>query len=99
MKINFDSAITNLDGFSPARDDKGAAITLQAVALTALMAMLPEDQNMQGDEKASRFRLALRIHAGGEQDMAPEDATTLKRLIGRCYGPLVVGRAYELLNG
>jgi len=32
-------------------------------------------------------------------DMSPEDAATLKALIGAMYPPLIVGRTFEILNG
>lgn len=109
MKINFDSTITDLDGkpveVLPAVIRDGAVVTpaeiltLKGVALNALMAALPEEQHLAGDEKVSRFALAMRVNKGGEQDITPEEAGKIKMLVGKCYAPLVVGRAYELLNG
>lgn len=93
MKIDFSKPITDLDG-KPVED-----LTLRVVALNALMAMLPDEQNLPGDQKVARFALAMRVNAGGEVDVSPEDIALMKTLIGKTYGALAVGRAYEILNG
>lgn len=93
MKIDFSKPIADLDG-KPVED-----LTLRVVALNALMAMLPDEQRLPGDKKVERFALAMRVNAGGEVDVSAEDAALMKDLIGKVYGALVVGRAYEMLNG
>lgn len=109
MKINFDSTINDLDGkpveTTAAVMKDGVQIkpaeylTLKTVALNSLMAVLPDEQHLSGEEKAVRFALAMRVNVGGEQDLTPEEVSKLKGLIGKCYGALAVGRAYEILNG
>jgi hypothetical protein len=77
----------------------GKPVSLKRVAVEALQANLPDEQNMGGEEKLARFQIAKKVAAGGEQDLTPEEVSKIKLLVGRCYGPVVVGRAYEILNG
>ena len=73
-------------------------LTLQLATVNALMASDPND-NPSGEEKAKRFTLGMKIHSASEPvDVSAEDVALIKKLIGKVYTPLVVGRAYELLE-
>jgi hypothetical protein len=98
LKINFDATINDFDG-KPVKVSETEALSLKTVALNSLMAQFPDEQHLGGEEKARRFALAMRLHGGGEIDIQPEEAAQIKVLIGKAYGALTVGRAYELLNG
>lgn len=102
MKIDFSAVLKNLDGSpllrqSQVADAQPAPMTLAHAACDALI--LPDQQQQSGDEKAAQFTLAMKIVKGGEVEITPEDAALIKKRIGAAFGPLVVGRAYELLNG
>lgn len=92
MKINFDAVLLDLDE-KPI--DGGTLKTIALQVLTATFA----DENLTGEQKVNRYRLALQINKGGEQEITLEDAVLLKMLIGKGYPPLIVGRSYELING
>lgn len=96
MKLNLAATITDLDN-QPLMDG-GKPITMRKICVDALMTP-QQDDNPSGEEKLARYVLAGKLHAGGEVDVTPEDAAKLKTLIGKMYTALVVGRAYELLNG
>lgn len=100
MKIDFSKQITDFDGKAvPTDGDADAgALTLKTVALNALLTLIP-GENVEGEEKAKRYALALRIHGATEPlDLTAEEVAKIKQLAGRIYFPLVVGRSYELLN-
>lgn len=102
MKINFSAVLRNLDGEplmrqSQMADAQAQPMTLANAACDALI--IPDSQQQSGDEKAAQFALAMKIVKGGEVEITPEQATLIKKRIGAAFGPLVVGRAYELLNG
>jgi hypothetical protein len=76
----------------------GDEATLGMVATRALLASLPDEQSLSGEDKFKRFTLAMRIKDGGEVPISAEDIALLKKLIGKVYSPLVVGRAFPLLD-
>lgn len=108
MKINFNKALTNLDG-TPIRnppkpgmpEETGKELTVASVAINALMNVDFEKET--GEEKVRRYTLAGLIHkeieGKGEVEMEPKDAALIKDLIAKGYGPIVVGQAWPLLNG
>jgi hypothetical protein len=98
MKINFDTELRDLyDKPLPNGGDK--PLTLAEVACTALLAAIPDDQMLSMEDKVKMFRLAQLAAKGGEQDIKTEDATLLKNRVGKCYGALIVGRVYDLIEG
>lgn len=96
MRRNFDKVILTLDG-QPLHHE-GKVLTLAGVAVNALLANF-EGENVSGQQKADRMQLALAINTVPDQvDLSAEQLAKLKDLIGRAYTPLVVGRAYQLLE-
>lgn len=80
------------------RDGKKVALTLGMVAAGALYGSYPDEKDLSGDEKARRGNLALKIAQGGDQQLSVEDTALLKKLIAKAYGPLIVARAWTLLD-
>jgi len=72
--------------------------TLAVIAMRALLAPYQDEQNLSGEDKFKRFALAMKIKDGGEVPVSAEDIALLKKLIGKLYTPLVVGRAFPLLD-
>lgn len=97
LAIDFSAPIRSIDGTPvPADPGKPELLTLGRVCEDALIAQLPNDQATPA-EKNQRFWLAHKIHAGKEP-LTADEITLAKKVIGLAYGPLVVGRAYELLD-
>ena len=94
MKINFNQPIKNITG----EDIKD--LTLKTVSVEALLATFDDERSLSGEEKAKRYLLATRIYANPEDiDLTVEEIAKIKQLIGKGYGPLVVGQAWEILEG
>ena len=91
MKINFDTKLKQIDG----TEVDG---TVKDLAVQALLATFNSEGELAGDEKEKRYLLAVKVQAGAE-DITPEEAALLKKLIGMAYQPLFVGQAYAVLNG
>ena len=96
MQIDFDSEIRDLANAAIINGEKH--LDLAAIATNALLTPQAAEQNIPVEEKVKRFQLALRIANGGALDIALEDVVLLKNIIGKAYPPLVVGRAFELLD-
>lgn len=97
MKINFDTLITDLKG-EPIKEN-GKDFTLGDAAQVALLSPYADERDLDGKAKVERFMVATTAALGGEQDVTAEDVALIKKLIGKAYGPLVVGRAYEIIEG
>jgi hypothetical protein len=97
VKVDVMVVLKNLQGEALKDSDKEA--TLRSVATAALMLPYQDEQSVGGEEKFTRYKLALRINASESVELTPEEAAKVKQLIGKAFGPAVVGPAYELLNG
>jgi len=100
--IEFSAIITDADG-APILDCvgnncTGPPLTLGGVALRALTAQFEDERNLSGEEKFARGELALRVHKGGRIDVSAEDIATIKKLIAKGYGPLIVIRAWSMID-
>jgi len=94
MKINFNQTIKNIKG-EVVKD-----LTLKSVSIEALLATFEDERSLSGEEKVKRFVLATRIESNSnDMDFKVEDVAKIKQLIGKGYGPLVVGQAWEMLEG
>ena len=96
MKIDFSAVIKDLDGDAVKDGEKDA--TLGRVACTALLASDADEQNLAAEDKVKRFRLAEVAARGGEQEVKIDDVALVKTLIGKAFAPLVVGRAYDIIE-
>ena len=94
MKINFNQPIKNIQG----KEIKD--LTLKTVSVEALLATFSDEQSLSGEEKAKRYVLATRIYANPEElGLTVEEIAKIKQLIGKGYGPLIVGQAWDMLEG
>lgn len=96
MKVDFTKRMQSLES-TDLTDDSGP-FTLARVACNALLAMRPDDK-INGDEKARRYKLAVQLVDAGEVDLPAESIALTKKLIGEVYNPLIVGQAWEMLEG
>lgn len=79
----------------PASDN----ITLRDIAVNVLGLQFKDEQSLSGKEKMRRGLLAQRIHQAAEPlALRAEDVASLKALIAKAYGPLIVMRAWMLLD-
>lgn len=90
-KVNFEAQITDLKD-QPVKLGDGF-MTLGDVAANALLTPDPKDD---GKKKMLAFELAIKCK--GEADLTIEEMAKVKESIGKTYPPLVVGRAWNLLE-
>jgi hypothetical protein len=95
MKINFTAELKTLGG-----EPLQPPTTLKEVAVNILLTLLDDERNLPGEEKAKRSLLATRIYANPENiDLTVEELALIKKLIGKAYTPLIVGQAWQMLEG
>ena len=71
-------------------------LTLRKAMIQALTSFEQEDKN--GPEKFERYQIASKIAKSDEPDLTSEERAKIKRLIGRIYGPVVVGPCYDMIE-
>lgn len=96
MLINVDQKLKNFNG-SSIKDEEGKEITLKNVCINVLLMHIPKEE-INGEEKFKRFKLAHRLDAGESIDLNSSDISLLKDLITKVYSPLIVGQAYLMLE-
>lgn len=96
--VDFKAQIKGLDGKPiPVSETDKTPVTLGSIAEVALLAP-GGPENSTPEEKARRFFLALKIHEGRGDGLTLDELALVKRVIGQIYGPLIYGRAVELLE-
>lgn len=96
---NFDFSINDVDGNSikqPDKDGKEKELIARIVVVNSLLNNFTEQDS--GEDKAKRYSLAMILNKGGEHDLSPEDIVLIKALVGKGFGPIVVGQIYDYLN-
>lgn len=98
MKIDFDTKITGLRGET--LKDGEQDFTLASAACTALLSVFDDERDLDAKTKISRYKLAMKIVEanGAGVDLSVEEVSDVKKLIGKAFAPLIVGRAFEILD-
>lgn len=96
MKIDFYKPLLDLSGEPMKSGDKD--FLLVNACQEALTATFPDEMNLSGADKVKRFSLALKVGEKLPQELTIDEVAEIRRLVAKAYGPLVVGRAYEMLD-
>lgn len=74
--------------------------TLKDACFQSLMATFPDEQALAGEEKFKRYELYQKIKAAPDPvEISAEEVSLLKKLVGKAYGPLIVGQCWNMLEG
>jgi hypothetical protein len=96
--VDFSTVMTDMDGQPlPTSQTDKTPVTLGTVADTALLNSFPDEKDISGDEKVHRFTLAVMVKSG-KVELTAENITLIKTVIAKAYGPLIVGRAWAILD-
>lgn len=94
-KVNFNVVLTKLEG-DPLKAENGKDLTL---ADTAKQALLVAEEKQTGEQKYEAYVLATKVAGGGEVNLKSEEISKIKEAIGKHMFPVVVGQAWDLLEG
>ena len=98
MKLRLEEVIKDMDE-KPVQGPDKKDMTLKDVCIASLMSSMETDKNMTGDKKVSLFSLAMSLKTNPDYDTTVEEVALIKDRIGKMYTQLVVGRAFELIEG
>lgn len=103
LALDFTAPLTDFDGKpipncpTPAPCDKVLMLG-DAAAIALLAPDAPNGPQTAGDEKVKRFQLALKIRGAKDVKLSAEETALIKAQIAKDYPPLIVGRAWALLD-
>lgn len=98
MKVDLSKGFLSFDK-EPLKDEKGQLFTLGKVIATSLSTPLEEDRGLDQAKVLERWKLALRMWDCGEQELTPEEATTIRQRIFKTSPLIIAGQVIESLNG
>lgn len=97
MKIKLNQQLKGVDDKPMTYQDTGGEITLKTVIQDALL--FPKE-NEDGKSKYVRYDLFKRIMEVEESiELESEEIASIKKLIGEIKPPLIMGQAWDMLEG
>ena len=96
MKIDLSYEFKDLKGATIQGAD-GSKLTLSDVASQALLLGF-QGEEQSAEEKVKRFKLAQRLGLAVEVEVKAEDIVLIKQCVGRAFGALIVGPAFDILD-
>jgi hypothetical protein len=96
--IDFSQVILD-DKNQPVIDADKSTLTLATVSIRALGQMFDDERGLAGDEKLKRGFIAFKIaEAKAPLLLSPDEVTKIKQCVGKAWSPLVVARAWPMLD-
>lgn len=99
MKLDFSKALIGIKGVPLKKAGSDEDVDLKHIAVEALLAQFQDEPNLPGEKKMKRYALAEKISVPGEVELEVEEVALLKDLIGKAFGPAVVGPAFKVIEG
>lgn len=98
--INFGQVLTDLKGAALRRHgpDGPEDLTLKVVAQDALTSIFSGEEALPGSRRAKFGLMAIKLEDGDEHALTAEEIVIIKDRIGKGFAPLIVARAYALLD-
>jgi len=99
MKINVFVKVVDVDGADIIAPGAKGPMTLQDVIFNSILVPSQDDDDKKKYEKYEIFKKVKNANKDGLVDLDIEDIATIKKSIGKVQPPLVLGQAYDLLEG
>lgn len=97
MKLLLTTPIVDLNG-KVLNNDLGEPFKLRGILINALLAAFQDEQNLSGEDKLYRWKLANKINDSVELEVKAEDIVLLKKLVAKAYAPIISGQVWEILE-
>jgi len=91
-KPDYTQSIKDMDG-KPVKDEDGKTMTIKTVCIRGLNQLFREDS---GETKFKKFMAATKVANG--DPLTAEEVSLAKEAIGKMFGPVVVGQAWQALD-
>jgi hypothetical protein len=97
MIVDLEKPIKDLEGNIVTEADE--PVLAKTLVIRALTILGQDDEKASGDERYRRYKLALDITEQKRVNLKSEDIADIKKLVGKMYMPIIVGRVYDILEG
>jgi hypothetical protein len=97
MKVTLSGSPVTLAG-EPFKDETGKPFEYKSAIENAILAPYQDEQNLSGEEKLKRWKLALRIH-DSEETFTSEEITLMKSLAAKAFTTPIAAQIWLLLEG
>lgn len=94
------------DGTSPVTDNtgnlafkRGKARTVGSSMIEALTSVYQDERDLPGPKKFERYQLAQKLYDKKSTDISVDDAKLIKDLVGKAYGPVILGPIFLAIEG
>jgi hypothetical protein len=96
MKIKINQILTGIDGYEPIIE-KGKPLTLKDIIISAVLTPMQEDDQKRKFEKWDVFKKIRDVQE--EVFFTSEEIVLIKSGIGKIHPPLILGQAFEMIEG
>lgn len=97
MKINFDQVFRDFDKNEVVIE--GTKLTFGKVVANSLATPLEEDRGNGHEKTLERWKLAMRLYDGGEQEISATEASEIQKRVSKTHPLMLAGQVIEALNG
>lgn len=106
-KINFTTVILNqdekpmrecADDPAPKKDEECKLWQSVTIGMVVMRALAMPEQGLAADVSLKRGQLALRVYKAEDAVLTAEEVTTIKTQMAKMYSPLVIARAFPILD-
>ena len=98
MMVDMNRKFVDMDGKDIMTPD-GKLFTLRDAAKTALISAYQDEQSLSGEDKYARYETCMKIAPSGQSELSIEDISLIKQLIGKAFAAMIVGQAWDMLEG
>lgn len=99
MKVLLEKGLFDLDG-NVIESSANMPATIRGVCIEALLVSYTDEVNLTGEEKLARWLLATKLKVTSKEvELTVEEIAKIKKLVGKAFGPLVVGQVWATLEG
>jgi len=78
----------------------GKPATICSVSIEALLATYKNEVSLSGEDKLKRWELAVKLRSVTDTvELTVEEVALIKNLVGKAYGPVIVGQTWKVLEG
>jgi hypothetical protein len=99
MKINVLVKLKDIDGTDIIPTANAKPMTLKDVIFNSILSPSQDDDEKKKYEKYEIFKKVKEAGKDGLVELKAEEITTIKKSIGKVQPPLVLGQAFDLLEG
>jgi len=98
MKVKVNQELKDVNDL-PIKKPEGGNLTLKDVIITSVLSPIQGDDQKVKFDKYEIYKKVKDDYVGGEVELTAEEIALIKKCIGQLQPPLILGQAFEMLEG